>query len=56
MTDDRKASMARTHALVNPAATQRHSMNRPGMSGDSPSWEGWSHVSEFVQEVSAGAA
>jgi hypothetical protein len=31
-------------------------VNRPGMSGDSISWEGWSHVSEFVEEVSAGAA
>ena len=31
-------------------------LNRPGMSGDSTSWEGWSHVSEFVEEVSAGAA
>jgi hypothetical protein len=31
-------------------------MNRPGMSGDSTSWEGWSHASEFVEEVSAGAA
>jgi hypothetical protein len=26
------------------------------MSGDSTSWEGWSHVSEFVEEVSAGVA
>jgi hypothetical protein len=31
-------------------------MNRPGMSGDSTSWEGWSHVRWFVEEVSAGAA
>ena len=31
-------------------------VNRPGESGDSISWEGWSHVSEFVEEVSAGAA
>ncbi|MFZ3306737.1 MAG: hypothetical protein WA227_24555, partial [Mycobacterium sp.] len=31
-------------------------VNRPGMSGDSTSWEGWSHVSEYVEEVSAGAA
>jgi hypothetical protein len=31
-------------------------VNRPGMSGDSVSWKGWSHVSEFVEEVSAGAA
>ncbi len=31
-------------------------MNRPGVSGDSVPWEGWSHVSKYVQEVSAGAA
>jgi class 3 adenylate cyclase len=34
----------------------RRQLNRPGESGDSTSWEGWSHVSEFVEEVSAGAA
>jgi hypothetical protein len=26
-------------------------MNRPGMSGDSSPWEGWSHVRENVYEV-----
>jgi hypothetical protein len=31
-------------------------LNRPGESGDSVAWEGWSHVSEFVEEISAGAA
>ena len=31
-------------------------LNRPGMSGDSTSWEGWSHVRWFVEEVPAGAA
>jgi hypothetical protein len=31
-------------------------MNRPGMSEDSTSWEGWSHVRWFVEEVPAGAA
>src|SRR6476661_9507680 len=31
-------------------------MNRPGMSGDSTSWEGWSHVRWFVEEVPAGTA
>jgi hypothetical protein len=31
-------------------------VNRPGMSGDSSCWEGWSHVRWFVEEVSAGAA
>src|SRR5271165_1084900 len=30
-------------------------VNRPGESGDSTSWEGWSHVRWFVEEVSAGA-
>jgi hypothetical protein len=28
-------------------------MNRPGMSGDSTSWEGWSHARWFVEEVPA---
>ncbi|MBD8060139.1 transposase [Cellulomonas sp. JH27-2] len=28
-------------------------LNRPGMSGDSVRWEGWGHVREHVQEVSA---
>ena len=31
-------------------------LNRPGMSGDSICWEGWSHAREYVEEVSAGAA
>ena len=31
-------------------------LNRPGMSGDSTSWERWGHVRWFVEEVSAGAA
>ena len=31
-------------------------LNRPGMSEDSTSWEGWSHVRWFVEEVPAGAA
>lgn len=31
-------------------------MNRPGESGDSTSWEGWSHAREHVEEVPAGAA
>src|ERR1700693_242197 len=29
-------------------------LNRPGKSGDSTSWEGWSHVRWFVEEVPAG--
>jgi len=31
-------------------------LNRPGMSGDSTSWKGWSHVRWFIEEVPAGAA
>lgn len=31
-------------------------LNRPGMSGDSTSWEGWSHAWKHVEEVPAGAA
>jgi Immunity protein 52 len=27
-------------------------VNRPGVSGDSKPWEGWSHVREHVEEVS----
>ncbi|WP_147375493.1 SRPBCC family protein, partial [Jiangella rhizosphaerae] len=26
-------------------------VNRPGMSGDSVPWEGWSHAREYVEEV-----
>jgi len=33
----------------------KYKLNRPGMSGDSTSWEGWSHARWFVEEVSAGA-
>jgi hypothetical protein len=31
-------------------------LNRPGMSEDSVAWERWGHVSEFVEQASAGAA
>jgi methionine-rich copper-binding protein CopC len=31
-------------------------LNRPGKSGDSIRWEGWSHVREYVEEVSGRAA
>ena len=31
-------------------------LNPPGMSGDSSAWEGWSHVREYVEEVSGRAA
>ena len=39
-----------------PAVLVLKGVNRPGMSGDSISWEGWSHVRWFVEEVPAGAA
>jgi hypothetical protein len=28
-------------------------VNRPGLSGDSDRWEGWSHVRDDVEEVPA---
>ncbi len=28
-------------------------VNRPGMSGDSKPWEGWSHAREHIEEVPA---
>ncbi|WP_104434997.1 Imm26 family immunity protein [Kineococcus xinjiangensis] len=31
-------------------------MNRPGESGDSVPWEGWSHVREHVQALPRGVA
>jgi transposase len=31
-------------------------LNRPGMSGDSIGWEGWSHAREYVEEVPARVA
>ena len=36
-----------THVLV---------LSRPGKSGDSVPWEGWSHVREYVEEVPGRAA
>jgi hypothetical protein len=38
------------------ASADSQIVNRPGVSGDSTSWEGWSHVRWFVEEVPAGAA
>ena len=38
------------------ARVPRPFVNRPGMSGDSTSWEGWSHARWFIEEVPAGAA
>ena len=31
-------------------------VNRPGKSGDSVPWEGWSHVREYVEEIPGRAA
>jgi hypothetical protein len=51
------ALMRRSHALSTPEILNFVStLNRPGMSGDSTSWESWSHVRWFVEEVPAGAA
>ena len=36
--------------------TQTVNLNRTGMSGGSDRWEGWSHVREYVEEVSARVA
>ena len=49
--DQRKADALRDHHYLR----VRHSslLNRPGMSGDSKPWEGWSHVWEHVEEVPA---
>jgi hypothetical protein len=47
-TIDRKVHLTRDYAAAE--------VNRPGMSGDSISWEGWGYASEFVEEVSAGTA
>jgi hypothetical protein len=37
-------------------ATANFTLNRPGESGDSSPWEGWSHVRENVEEVPGRAA
>jgi len=47
--------LIRRYAHVSPTESDPI-VNRPGMSGDSTSWEGWSHVRWFVEEVPAGAA
>jgi hypothetical protein len=44
------------HDVPVPTPATNEVLNRPGMSGDSTSWEGWSHVRWFVEEVPAGAA
>ena len=31
-------------------------LNRPGVSGGSVPWEGWSHVREYIEEVPGRAA
>jgi len=51
----RRGSPTINYAVSYGAAPTPH-VNRPGESGDSTSWEGWSHVSEFVEEVPARAA
>jgi hypothetical protein len=43
-------------AILEAAQIVEVQLNRPGMSGDSISWEGWGHVRWFVEEVPAGAA
>ena len=41
-----------------PVSMSRNStnLNRPGESGDSVAWEGWSHVRCYVEEVPGRAA
>ena len=40
-----------------PSGPDRHpAVNRPGMSGDSDCWEGWSHARRFEEAVSGGVA
>jgi type IV secretion system protein VirD4 len=56
----KKALLARSAtlrpSLTNAAPTDVGYLNRPGKSGDSIRWEGWSHVREYVEEVSGRAA
>jgi hypothetical protein len=47
---------ATPHHRGDPRHKPQTSLNRPGMSGDSICWEGWSHAREYVEEVSAGVA
>lgn len=62
--DQPSKDRAKVEALIRPmralgalaSCTYAASVNRPGMSGDSASWEGWSRVRWFVEEVSAGVA
>jgi hypothetical protein len=37
-------------------AERGREVNRPGMSGDSIPWKGWSHVREYIEEVPGRAA
>ena len=46
----------RQQCRPNAESGARSPVNRPGMSGDSTSWEGWGHVRWLVEKVSAGAA
>jgi len=49
-----KPGTPRHQSLTSPAQTipARIKVNRPGVSGDSKPWEGWSHVRKNEQEVS----
>jgi hypothetical protein len=42
--------------LAGPTGKRSSYLNRPGMSGDSTSWEGWSHVRKYVEALPVGAA
>jgi alpha-tubulin suppressor-like RCC1 family protein len=48
VTDDALVTVSKTLSLTVNAVP----MNRPGVSGDSKPWEGWSHAWEHVEEVS----
>lgn len=50
------AALGPTDHLHNAPSGELDELNRPRMSGDSVPWKGWSHVREFVEEVSGRAA
>ncbi|MEZ5212433.1 hypothetical protein [Gordonia sp. (in: high G+C Gram-positive bacteria)] len=53
MSPDRTLSRRAQAAVARDELSQ---VNRPGMSGDSVPWEGWSHGREYVEEVHGRAA